>query len=277
MTKIQIKFLRALEEDAYGQLPSAPFVVGFLRAYAQCLCLDHAAIIAAYHKLHGVHHRVERPRPLVTHQMWGTKHLGLVGLGVVIVILIVIAGLVLRQSRLGQQARRDDSPMSETVDTALATSMSVAEPVRAAPPLPQVNLSIPAIIPSQASVALLQEFEPGSETVGLSEEPTPAATRAPEASVPSEEVGSEATLPPLVLQANAVEDTWLRVEIDGKERHALLLQSGKSRRWEATERFALTVGNVQGTRLILNGQDIPLPPVRSNVVRDFLLTRELLN
>jgi len=33
-TKIQLKFLEALEHDAYDQLPAAPFVVGFLRAYA---------------------------------------------------------------------------------------------------------------------------------------------------------------------------------------------------------------------------------------------------
>ena len=34
-TKIQLKFLEALESDAYDQLPAAPFVVGFLRA-----CID---------------------------------------------------------------------------------------------------------------------------------------------------------------------------------------------------------------------------------------------
>jgi cytoskeletal protein RodZ len=31
-TKIQLRFLKDLENDAYDQLPPAPFVVGFLRA-----------------------------------------------------------------------------------------------------------------------------------------------------------------------------------------------------------------------------------------------------
>ena len=39
-TKIQLKFLEALEHDAYAQLPAPPFVVGFLRAYAQYVALD---------------------------------------------------------------------------------------------------------------------------------------------------------------------------------------------------------------------------------------------
>jgi len=80
-----------------------------------------------------------------------------------------------------------------------------------------------------------------------------------------------------VLQATAVADTWLQVEIDGDKRHTLLLASGKSVQWEASERFRLTVGNVRGTRLALNGQEIPLQSGRSNVMRDMLLTRALLH
>jgi hypothetical protein len=80
-----------------------------------------------------------------------------------------------------------------------------------------------------------------------------------------------------VLQATAVADTWLRVEIDGDKRRTLLLASGKSVQWEASERFRLTVGNVRGIRLVLNGQEIPLQSGRSNVIRDMLLTRAHLH
>jgi hypothetical protein len=79
------------------------------------------------------------------------------------------------------------------------------------------------------------------------------------------------------LQAVAVQDTWLRVEVDGDKRYTLLLATGKDVRWEARERFVLTVGNAQGTRLTLNGKEIPLPSTRGNVIRDFVLTHALLN
>src|SRR6266446_498645 len=47
-TKIQCKFLEALEHDAYDQLPAPPFVVGFLRAYAQYVALDPETVLTAY-------------------------------------------------------------------------------------------------------------------------------------------------------------------------------------------------------------------------------------
>ena len=80
-----------------------------------------------------------------------------------------------------------------------------------------------------------------------------------------------------MLQVMALEDTWLRVEIDGEQRHTLLLVAGQNIEWEADERFMLTVGNAHGTRLLLNGRDVPLPLTRNNVVRDFILTRNMVN
>src|SRR5262247_577075 len=62
-TKIQLKFLEALEHDAYDQLPASPFVVGFLRAYAQYIAIDPAMVLAAYRSLH----RVPEP-PAVVHR-----------------------------------------------------------------------------------------------------------------------------------------------------------------------------------------------------------------
>ena len=51
-TKIQLKFLEALEHDAYDQLPAPPFVVGFLRAYAQYIAIDPEMVLTAYRSLH---------------------------------------------------------------------------------------------------------------------------------------------------------------------------------------------------------------------------------
>src|SRR5215471_21151675 len=50
-TKIQLKFLEALEHDAFDQLPAAPFVVGFLRAYAQHCAMDPEVVLTAYRSL----------------------------------------------------------------------------------------------------------------------------------------------------------------------------------------------------------------------------------
>ena len=110
-----------------------------------------------------------------------------------------------------------------------------------------------------------------SEAASLSTPPAAPGTS------PARTGGGAETPGVLVLQATAMVDTWLRVEIDGDKRQTLRLPSGKSLQWEAQERFRLTVGNVRGIKLVLNGQEIPLQSGRSNVRRDVLLTRALLH
>jgi cytoskeletal protein RodZ len=63
-TKIQMRFLEALEADQHDQLPPLPFAVGFVRAYAQCLGLEPDAIVAGYRAMHRV---PEEPDPRVMH------------------------------------------------------------------------------------------------------------------------------------------------------------------------------------------------------------------
>ena len=142
-------------------------------------------------------------------------------------------------------------------------------------PRPEPSGAALVVLPTSPAPAARGEQGPGLTTLGTSEAaslPAPAPGTAPR-----QEGGGAASPGALVLQATAVADTWLQVEIDGDKRHTLLLASGKSVQWEASERFRLTVGNVRGTRLALNGQEIPMQSGRSNVMRDMLLTRALLH
>ena len=255
-TKIQLKFLEALEHDAYDQLPAPPFVVGFLRAYAQYVALDPETVLTAYRSLHRAPEPPEvAPRPVPTPPP-SSQRGQLIRLGVFLAVFGVITGLVLHELRRGQPTR---SPVA----------------------------SFPAVLPGQAEKT---PDAPGPVTPVVSRPEPPAARGEPSpcltalgaseaASLPAPRTAGGGTDSPgaLVLQATAVAATWLQVEIDGDKRHALLLASGKSVQWEASERFRLTVGNVRGIRLALNGQEISLQSGRSNVRRDMLLTRALLH
>ena len=276
-TKIQVKFLRALEEDAYDQLPPAPlYVVGFLRAYAQCLSLDPEEVVTAYSQHCHVQEGPQGQRLPAPPQERRRKRLGLVSFGVV-VALGIVALLVLRGLRLDSEERLTVPVISETLTVAPLTEVQVSQPVRSTPVPSQTAFSTPASAPSTVPIVLPPPVElelAGTLPAGQS---SPTAAVESVAALPAAEHESVASTPPLVLRVEALEDTWLRVEIDGNARHALLLVAGKDIHWEATKRFVLTVGNVEGTRLLLNDRSIPLPPTRSNVVRDFLLTSELLH
>jgi cytoskeleton protein RodZ len=247
-TKIQLRFLEALERDDYDQLPPVPFVVGFLRAYAQCLSLDPEEIIATYHTRHSSSEGGAGAPLLVAYQVRRPTRSRLVG-----VILLVVAGMLgvglALQSLLPQTA-------DETPPTAVA--------VEPTPPASQA----PTVVIPEVKQEQLAAIPPASATPAVAELPRLVSTE--------QSSGAPASRL-LTLQAVALEDTWLRVEIDGNKRHAILLNSGKTVHWEAQHHFLMTIGNARGTRLMLNGKEVTLPPGRSNVVRDFQITRTFLD
>jgi cytoskeleton protein RodZ len=275
-TKIQLKFLEALENDAYDQLPAAPFVVGFLRAYAQYCALNPEAVLTAYRSLHRAPELPEvTPRP-VTAPTPSPQRVRLTRLGVFLAVFGLITGLVVHELRRSQQVRSTLVSFPAALPGITEEPAGSTTPPASVMPRPKPDGAAGAGV--QTSPVASAQVEPGPSltTLGTSEAASlPTVSAAPVTSQAGETGGAE-TPGSLVLEARAVEDTWLRIEIDGDKRHTLLLTSGKSVQWEAHERFRLTVGNVRGTRLALNGQDIPLQSGRSNVMRDVLLTRALL-
>jgi cytoskeleton protein RodZ len=284
-TKIQLRFLEALEGDHYDQLPPMPFVVGFLRAYAQCLSLQSEEIIAAYHARHGLaESHSEGPRPLAPYAVeqpvrpespatggrTGWRALGVCGAIVVGLVLYVLWQKAPEEGITGGSSQttvaREVLPPSTGPGAASTSSQTPSSPAeRSVPPpsMPPLPVADSKSSPLPAAVAEAGGKAAGGAMAERSAEQTQSVTEA---------TGQ------LVLQATAVEDTWLRVEIDGDKRQEMLLASGKNVRWEAKERFVITIGNARGTRLTLNGKDIQLPStVRGNVVRDFLVTRTLLH
>ena len=273
-TKIQRKFLEALERDAYDQLPASPFVIGFLRAYAQYIAIDPEMVLSAYRSLH----RAPAPpevacRPVATPAPLPQRR-QLIRLGGFVAVFGLIAGLAMHELRRGQPTRSPVASFPAVLPGQADHPPDASRPVGPRPEPP--GTASTALLASPAP-AIRREPGPSLATLGASEAASPPAPATPPGSTSPRPGGVAETLGTLVLQATAVTDTWLRVEIDGDKRHTLLLTSGKSVQWEASERFRLTIGNVRGTRLALNGQEIPLQAGRGNVQRDLLLTRALLH
>ncbi|MCZ6874484.1 MAG: DUF4115 domain-containing protein [bacterium] len=302
-TKIQLRFLKALEDDAYDQLPPAPFVIGFLRAYAHCLALDSEEIVSVYHAHYGIADKLEGQRlPAEVQQaqqprQYSRKRLSLI---LVLIIVVLVGGFIWRFARQGEDINSIMSSVPGSGDQ--ASEMQPAEPgaIRLPPEALPLKISEATSEPvvdtitsqDQLSTAPLQDMgqdlaepaaardghgEQGSHIVEANSVSVALETLLSETSLLAQETSPAGLSVSLILQVMALEDTWLRVEIDGEQRHTLLLISGKSIQWEADEHFTLTVGNAHGTRLLLNGRDMPLPPTRSNVVRDFVLTRNMVN
>ena len=144
------------------------------------------------------------------------------------------------------------------------------------------SASLPASSAAEGSRPPAGDAPPEENPLAQENLPSPGevAVGAPtngEGAPPEPRDAPRAAAPPLALRIFAVEDTWLRIVVDAKDPEEFLLSAGGERNWRASEKFVLTLGNVAGAQVSLNGEKIALPRNPSNVLRDFTITRQSLN
>lgn len=184
-----------------------------------------------------------------------------------------------------------ETPVTQENPAVQANAQVGETPVAREEPSSQESLPTPQNPSTQASIpaspnASAQASAPTEQKVALNTSPNaPAAPQEQQApAAPAQETPApRAPAPaaseelPLTLRIFAAEDTWLRIVIDAKNTEELLLLAGNEKDWKASEKFALTVGNVAGTQVSLNGAEVALPKSASNVLRDFVIPRKSLN
>ena len=191
-------------------------------------------------------------------------------------------GLPVQENPAAEQtpADREDPPARAQESPPVQASVQLQEaPPAHESPSPPANPPVSGNPPAPANTlaspgASVQANPPAEKEVALNTAPQDQAT--PQEGQPSAPPATPGE-PPLTLRIFAAEDTWLRIVVDAKNTEELLLLAGNEKDWKASEKFALTVGNVAGTQVSLNGAEVALPQNTSNVLRDFVLTRNSLN
>jgi cytoskeletal protein RodZ len=188
VTKINLRYLEALEENRFTALPAPVFARGFLREYARYVGLDPDEVVnyytAAQQEQEPESPSGPRPRRLHSSTQW---FYGLVLTTAVVGLFGVVAAVSFWAER---------------------------RPARAEPP----PIAAPVFAPAPAAPA---------------------------------QVASEA---PLEVTLDFSENCWVEAVLDGKERISELRVQGESLRLTANESVSLTLGNVAGVRIEVNGQ-----------------------
>ncbi|MFP4529053.1 MAG: helix-turn-helix domain-containing protein, partial [Candidatus Kapaibacterium sp.] len=78
----------------------------------------------------------------------------------------------------------------------------------------------------------------------------------------------------LMLEARAVDTTWMQIEIDGKKVEEALLYPGMQRTWSASEFFVVTQGNVGGIEFYRNGTKLEPFGSPGGVVKNIKITED---
>lgn len=77
----------------------------------------------------------------------------------------------------------------------------------------------------------------------------------------------------MVLAIEALELTWVVVQVDGGSPEEALMRPGERVQWKASDRFTLTLGNAGGVRVELNGKEQGPFGNSGKVARDIVLKR----
>lgn len=240
-TKIGTRFLVALEEERFDQLPGGIFNKGFVRAYARHLGIDENQAIADFVAasspslpetppedapvLAAIAVRV--PESKSKRRGDGGIPWGLVAVG----LLILAFGFAV----WGFHSREKPAP---------SVAAPPPAPAHTSPPVPQKAAPEPAAATSpQTSAPAPQSAPPGPSTS------SPEAV--PPAVAPAANAGGFQVL------IKAREDSWVSITADGKQIFQDTLTATAEKSVEARSQIVIKTGNVGALDLSFNGQKLP--------------------
>jgi cytoskeletal protein RodZ len=233
-TRIRRKYLEAIEQGEWGELPPGVYTRGLIRNYAKAIGVSTATAQRMYVKERPSEARVPEPQllsqPLVQQPRLSFELVA--ALGLLAVAVALFAWMV--SSLLLPTVQRAGIDLAENPLATTPVATKAARPTSTAPtPTPvRVSRAIPLTDAERTDVAAPR--------------PTVTPTRAP----------TQGTSGKLELVVLANSDAWLMVRADGQQVFLDLLRKGESKRWTANERFRLRTGNAGGTEITINGQTI---------------------
>jgi cytoskeletal protein RodZ len=251
-TRIAIRFIKAIEENQFDQLPNQVSAKGFLRSYARCLGLDEEIVLKGFSD--AVHPSEPHPPEEVKEDipsyiqmkrpdrlpfpLWAALAVG----GVIIVLLALTFFM----------PKRQEAPVAPPAAEVVPPP---ADPVPPEPAVPGAELP-----PGESGGAPAPSVPAPATSVPPASTPKLSASNSrsapPPPAVPLPAVPSEPQVKSMVLLVEATEASWIQVNIDGTETKEALLQPNQKVKWEAKQKFILTVGNAGGVRVNLDGKDL---------------------
>jgi len=259
-TKINVAMLRHLENDNLEALPAPAFVKGFIRAYGQVVGVDVQEAIKRYEEMLAIrskHLEAETVPPAPAAYPW--RRYVLLGLGLVL-LLSAIFYLTAYFNRSAPTPPQAGEASTQNGATAAPADDLKSDPTIEVPSEePPQQGAAPGAAPGESVQEKAAPLDLKDEVKEMSSAPEVESSQTTEAKVPD---AAEA----LVLEVEAVELTWFKVQIDKDEVREVTIEANDRVVFTAREQFDLIIGNAGGVELQLNGRPIPVPGKSGQVV-----------
>lgn len=250
-TKINIKLLHALESDNYDSLPAKPFVRGFVTSYTRYVGLDYREVLARFDlyldEKSGQKFKRPEDAPHIFVEREGQVEnsktaLTLVMVGFLVVAIVVFAVVKPKLKHHRGRGKGKAVVSNEDIHT-VPPPPSDSSPITVKPlpvdkkaaeaPAPQPSAPVATAAPTPVASASPTPSPKATPTPKVAAKPTstPMASPSPAASpalvagkvppIPNNEVKHR-------LVVRAVEDAWVKYQVDDRPVQAYTLKAGKT-------------------------------------------------
>lgn len=248
LTRIQSKFLQALEDEEFQLLPERVFTRGFVRTYARSLGISEDDTLRRFSESSSEYYQQGQKAQHQAQLQIQEEKRGKLNRNLVIIISIIIL-VALGFLLPSQQQSLPPTPSPDQEHSEMASpDLANVEKSKVQPEETELN-SLPLEeekfpLTDQESQADL-DLSPLIPPPAIPETPTPSAA-------PAESISTSTD--PIRLEIQATQLTWVVVKSDNDDPKEALLQPGQTATWEAQQQFTLTLGNAAGSVVKLNGE-----------------------
>jgi cytoskeleton protein RodZ len=264
-TKIHIRFLQALEENKFDELPGEVFVKGYVRSYANIIGSDAEEVLNIYTEY--VSNNIENSSDLVTPSNISAKtflDFALIGL----IILALIFGV-----RFLISSKNNPPVINVVLDEKQSSEPSAELPIKV------LEEKTPLItkdkLLKESDVPALEQSQTVTTELNYPEE-KPELESQVNNLAPTKKENQTALEKPLKLIIKTKNNSWFNMTIDDFREEDFILPADGEKSYFANNVFRVTIGNKKGTEIILNGKKLVIPESKKNVVKDFIITSKLI-
>lgn len=274
-TRIHLDFLVALEESNFTKLPDQVFAKGFVRSYARSLGLDEDDAMRRFEGSAGTFYDKQAEREQLRMQQVEDERRRKTNRKVVAAATgVALLGLILLITREQPSVTPHRSPVEPSQTGSKSSRLPGSTEKKDVVEADRSQKSS-----DNAGSSGRRETIPPPPQKPVSLGRSPASDLIPPTSIEAEAVSG---LPvdtglsndgTMVLDLEALELTWVVVQVDGGSPKEALMRPGERARWKGTDQFMLTLGNAGGVRVELNGKVQGPFGATGKVARDIVLKR----
>ncbi len=270
-TYIQLRLLRALEENQVEKLPEPVFVLGFIRKYAKLVDMDGAALVASLldttidSTTVSESLRAKSLEPAESSTVESSQPSWTASSGSE--VSASTSPLEDHGAELQQGFDRSHStafPLPDHQPTVNHDSLLTIQPVGSWSPKPFTISTRRRLRRNSSSILLILAIVVGTITAIVAlprlrmvsqKQPSPSPNIVASPSPESQPLPSVSPSPEMPVQVSVklVGDSWLQVDVDGKQEFVGTLTTGAERQWSAQEQLKMQIGNAGQVLLSVNG------------------------